>query len=267
MNLSLEAMMLSGAYIAALASSMLGSPALGLLCGAFAGLLVGLLQANLSHRFLADQFVIGIVLNLLVLGTTSFLASSIEMEVRRAGTMEVPVLSDVPLLGSVLFAQRWSFYTLFLIVPSVWWLIYQSRWGLQIRAVGEDPAAAEANGIHVNQLRRQSIYVCSALAGLAGAHLSIAAIGLFQPNLTAGRGYIAIAAVIFGGWTVLGTILGGLIFGVGDALRLALPPLGIELNSQFLVAMPYLLALLALFFFARRSRSPSALGVSFRGSR
>lgn len=263
MNISVEGMLLSGAYAGLVGADVTGSIAGGLVVAVLASLVVGLLQANLSHRLGANQFVVGLTLNLLVVGLTAFLAGTYESERVRAGVTEVPGLSSLPLVGEALFAVSWPTYLLYAVIPLAWWLVFRTRWGLEVRSVGEAPQSADVTGIRVNVRRRQAIYACAALAGLGGAYLTIGGQGQFSTNMTAGRGFLALAAVIFGGWTLRGTIAGCLVFGAADAMRLALPTLGYEVNSQLLIATPYLMALIVMFFLAKRSREPAALGRPF----
>jgi simple sugar transport system permease protein len=268
LNVSVEGMMLGGAYSAILGSTITGSPATGLVFGVAAGMLVGALQANLSHRLTANTFVVALALNTLVLGLTSFLLAERDLDPGRVGVLTIPVLSDIPLVGEPLFSQRWPAFFAYALVPATWWVVQRSRWGLQIRAVGENPQAADVSGIPVNIRRRQAIYVCGAMGGLGGAYLSVAEIGVFNQNMTAGRGFLAIAAVIFGGWTLRGTVAGCFLFGGADALRLALPALGYRITPQLLIMAPYLLALLTMLVLARRQREPAALAATFeRGLR
>lgn len=263
LNISVEAMMLGAAYGGALGSSLTDSPATGLLIGIGVGISIALIHAQLSHRLTINQFVVGLALNVLVLGVTSFLLSSVEMDPHQFGAWSIPVLSDVPVVGKALFQQRPPFFLLFGLIPVVSWMLWRSRWGLEIRSVGENPEAATVTGIDVNRRRRQAICLCGLLAGLGGAYLSVGIIGEFSPNMTAGRGFIAIAAVIFGGWTIRGTVLGCLLFGGADALRLALPAIGVTLTPQLLISAPYLLAIVAMLFFAQGKRQPAALGRTF----
>ncbi|MEV7012132.1 ABC transporter permease [Streptosporangium sp. NPDC051022] len=261
LNISVEAMMLGGAFTAVAGASITGSADLGLLCGVAAGLLVAFTHACFSHRLAVNTYVVGLTLNVLVLGLTSFL--TIRTVPRQVDKLEIPLLSDLPLVGPGLFAQRWPAYLLVALVPLAWWLVHRSRWGLQARAAGENPQSADVTGIDVNRRRREALMICGMLAGLGGAYLAVAEVGTFNQNMTAGRGYMVIAAVIFGGWTLKGTLAGCLVFGAADAMRLALPALGYELNPQFLIASPYLLALVAMTFFAKRQRGPAALGTPF----
>lgn len=263
LNISVEGMMLGGAYAAAVGSSVAGSPLVGLLIGVAAGLSVALIQAVLSHRLTINQFVVGLTLNVLVLGLTSYLFSSVDMSPRQFGVLRIAGLADVPIVGKALFAQRWPFYAVYALPPLAWWLLHRTRWGLELQAVGENSQAADVSGVPVARRRREAIYFCGTCAGLGGAFLSTGAIGTFSPNMTAGRGFIAIAAVIFGGWTVRGTLLGAFIFGGADALRLALPAIGVEVNTQLLISAPYLFAILAMLVLARGSRQPAALGITF----
>jgi general nucleoside transport system permease protein len=267
MNISVEAMMLSAAFTSVATASATGSAAVGLGVGVMTGLVVGFVHGNLSHRVQINTFVVGLVLNALVLGLTSYLITTERFSSHQVGVLSIPLLQDIPLIGKPLFSQRWPAYLLILLVPLTWWLVERSRWGLELRAVGENPQAADVTGIKVNVRRRQALLWCGALAGLGGAYLAVGEVGSFNQNMTAGRGYLVIAAVIFGAWRLGRTLLGCLVFGLSDAMRLALPALGVTLNAQLLVAAPYLLALLAMLLFTTQHREPAALGRPFeRGS-
>ncbi|UOB14819.1 ABC transporter permease [Streptomyces sp. HP-A2021] len=267
MNISVEAMMLSAAFTSVATASATGSATVGLMAGVMTGLVVGFVHGNLSHRAQINTFVVGLVLNALVLGLTSYLITTEQFASHQVGVLSIPLLEDIPLIGKPLFFERWPAYLLILLVPLTWWLVERSRWGLELRAVGENPQAADVTGIKVNVRRRQALLWCGALAGLGGAYLAVGEVGSFNQNMTAGRGYIVIAAVIFGAWRLGRTMLGCLVFGLSDAMRLALPALGVTLNAQLLVAAPYLLALLAMLLFTTQHREPAALGRPFeRGS-
>jgi simple sugar transport system permease protein len=263
LNLSVEAMMLSGAYAATIGSSAMHNAGAGLVLGAAVGLLVGMIHGNFSHRLHANSFVVGITLNVLALGVTSYLLNTLAMHPRQVGILTIPLLSHIPVVGRPLFSQRWPAFALYAIVPLVWWLVQRRRWGLELRAVGENPQAADVTGIDVDRRRRQALMWCGALSGLGGAFLAVGEVGTFTTNMTAGRGYIVIAAVIFGGWTLRGTIAGCFLFGGADALRLALPAIGYTLNPQLLVAAPYVLPLLVMAVYASRRRQPAALARPF----
>lgn len=267
LNISVEAMMLSAAFASVATASATGSASLGLLAGAVVGALIGFVHGNLSHRLQINTFVVGLVLNTLALGLTSYLITTSTFDTHQVTQVSIPGLRSIPIIGPPLFEQRWSSYLLLLIIPLTWWLVARSRWGLELRACGENPQSADISGIKVNSRRRQALLWCGLLAGLGGAHLAIAEVGSFNQNMTAGRGYIVIAAVIFGGWRLGRSMIGCLLFGLSDAMRLALPALAITLNSQFLIAAPYLLALLAMLLFTTQHREPRALAQPFeRGS-
>lgn len=261
--ISLEAMMISGAFFGIYGSSVFGNPAAGMAVGALAGVIVAWVHANMAHRLAANTFVVGLTLNVLMLGMTSFLLEAVDMTPHRAGEVRVPLLADIPIIGEALFENPWPIYLLLVVVPASWYLISRTRWGLEARACGEDPQAADVTGIDVNKRRRQAVYWVGLMAGLGGAYLSVGEVGLFNQNMTAGRGFIVNAAVIFGGWRLWGTLGGALLFGAADAMRLALPALGYTIQPQLLIVLPYLLALLAMCFFAKRNRKPEALAVPF----
>ncbi|MEO6885392.1 MAG: ABC transporter permease [Jatrophihabitantaceae bacterium] len=267
LNISVEAMMLGGAFASVATASATGSATIGLFAGAIVGLVVAVVHANLSHRAEINTFVVGLVLNSVVLGLTSFLIATSRFASHQVSQVSIPGLRDIPMVGDALFVERWPVYLLIIVIPLTWWLVERSRWGLELRAVGENPQAADGTGIPVNRRRRQALMWCGLLSGFGGAYLATAEVGSFNANMTAGRGYIVIAAVIFGAWRLGRSMVGCMLFGLADAMRLALPALGITLNVQFLIAVPYLLALLAMLIFATQHREPKALGQPFeRGS-
>jgi ABC-type uncharacterized transport system permease subunit len=263
LNLSVEAMMLSGAYAGAIGSSVMHNAGAGLVWGAVAGLLIGVIHGNFSHRLHANPYVVGITLNVLALGLTSYLLDTVAMHPQQVGILTIPGLSHLPLVGRALFSERWPAFALYALVPFTWWVVQRRRWGLEVRAAGENAGAADVTGIAVDRRRRQALMVCGVLSGLGGAFLAVGEVGTFTANMTAGRGYIVIAAVIFGGWTLRGTITGCFLFGGADALRLALPALGYTINPQLLIAAPYVLPLVVMCIFAARARQPGSLAQPF----
>jgi simple sugar transport system permease protein len=263
LNISVEGMLLAGAFGAAWAGHAGGNAAFGVIGGCGAGLLVALVQAELAHRLTANQFVVGLALNVLVIGLTAFLDSELDLAPVRAGIVEVPLLADIPLVGEALFARPWPAYFVYALIPFVWWLVLHTRWGLEVRSVGADPQAADVSGVHVNRRRRQSIMLCGLTCGFGGAFFVLGQVGSFQPNMINGRGFIAIAAVIFGGWTLRGTIAGCLLFGYFFALQQALPVIGYRINAQLAAALPYIVALAVTAAFARHTRQPRALAQPF----
>lgn len=267
-NLSVEGSLLAGGFGGVVVYDMTGSTWLGLLGAGVCGLSVGAIQANMSHRLTADQFVVGITANILVLGLVGFLNGVLDPMARRANIFEIPVLSDLPLFGPALFGQTWPTYLLYPLVPLTWWVLYKSRWGLEVRAVGENPQAADVSGIDVNKRRRQAIYYGAILAGLGGGFLVLGQVGSFDTGMVGGRGFIAIAAVYFGGWRLMGTLVGVFLFGLADAFRLAAPVLGYQLNAHLMAAFPYLLTLVVMYFVTKEFRQPAALSRPFtRGLR
>jgi simple sugar transport system permease protein len=263
MNISIESMMITGAFTSVVTASATGSATLGLLVGTVAGLIIGAIHGNLSHRLSVNTFVVGLTLNVLAIGATSFFNEGKSFNEEQVAQVSIPGLRAIPIIGKPLFVERWPVYLLLLVVPLTWYLVEHTRWGLELRAVGENPQGADVTGIRVNVRRRQALLWCGLFSGLGGAHLAVGAVGSFNDNMTAGRGYLVIAAVIFGAWRLKGTMLGVALFGLADALRLALPAVGLVINSELLIAAPYLLALLTMVIFVRRTRQPDALGKPF----
>ena len=261
-------MMLAGAFFSIYGANVTGSIVLGLVFGMVAGLVVAAIHANFSHRLSANTFVVGIALNVFVLGITSFLTETEKnhLDPRQAKTLKIPFFHDLDIVGKSIFTNRWPIYLLVIVIPLSWWIVQRTRWGLEVRASGEDPIAADVTGIDVNKRRRQTMYYCGLMSGLGGAYYALGEVGQFNTNMTAGRGFIVNAAVIFGGWTLFGTIGGCFLFGAADALRLALPALGYTITPQVLIAAPYVLALLAMLLFAKRARKPAALAQPFERS-
>ncbi len=263
MNISITAMMLAGTYSGIAFATLAGNLVVGLVAGVAAGLLVAAIHANFSHRLAANTFVVGLTLDALVLGVTDYFSTAFKPGAAKFTPVSVPLLSRIPALGTSLFEQPWPLYLLFLIVPAVWWIVQRTTWGLEVRACGENPGAADATGIRVNVRRRQALYLCGVLSGLGGAFLSLCIVGTFNFDMTAGVGFVVIAAVIFGGWTLRGAVLGALLFGSMSAMGLVLPALGASVNPQLLLALPYLAALLAMVFLAKSHRAPRALAQPF----
>ena len=263
LNISVEAMILAGAFAGAMGYDWTKNALVGMILGMIAGFLVSLVQAQMSHRLTADQFVVGLTLNILFLGVTSFLYSEWKPSSRVVSKLEIPLLSEIPLIGKALFGQPWPFLFLYIIVPFAWWLVYRTRWGLEVRAAGENPQASDVSGIDVNKRRRQSIYFAGLCSGLGGAYLLLGQVGRFDDGIVAGRGFIAIVAVIFGGWTLRGTIFGCLLFGSVLSFRLTLPGLGYELNTELMSSLPFLVTIIAMTAFARRVKPPGSLARPF----
>jgi simple sugar transport system permease protein len=259
LNISVEGMCLVAAFAAVAGSDVTHSVIGGVAFGVLAAVIVAAIQGNLSHRLTANQFVVGLAINVLALGLTSFLKTQIDLDVRAAH--KVPGAHHLPGALGEIFNQRWTGYLVIPAVVACWWLVFRTRWGLEVRAVGENPQAADVSGIHVNRRRREAILVCGAMCGLAGSYLSLDT--GFSQNMTSGRGYIAIAAVIFGGWTLRGTIGGCVLFGGVEAFALVVQGLQLHVNRQLLQALPYLVTLVVMAVFAKRTRQPRALSQPF----
>jgi len=263
LNISLEGMVLGGAFAGALGMHLTGSVTAGLALATVIGVIVASVQANMSHRLTANQFVVGLALNTLVLGIASFLNTSIQPVSKAAHRFAIKPLSEIPLVGDAFFNQPWPLYLVYPMIPAAWWLLYRTRWGLEVRAVGENPQSADVSGIDVNKRRRESIYIAGLTSGLGGGYLVLGQIGRFEDAVVGGQGFIAIAAVIFGGWTMRGVIGGCLLFGTVNSFRLTLPTVGHELNSELLSAAPFVVTIVTVTFFAHRTREPRALAQPF----
>ncbi|MCZ7527027.1 MAG: ABC transporter permease [Acidimicrobiia bacterium] len=272
LNIGLEGVMLSGALAAALGSSGTGSPWVGVACAALTGVLVTLLFAVFVVTLKTDHIVIGVGINLLAVGLTTYVfrlvfASRTSVTVPAFEELPIPLLSGIPVVGDVLFDQIPLVYLLFVLVPLSVFLLRRTSWGLRIRAVGEHPQAADTAGVRVDVVRYGAQLFAGALAGIGGAVLSIGNLNLFAENMTAGRGFIALAAVIFGRWHPVGAFGACVLFGAVDALQFRLQGLESGIPSQIWLAMPYVLGLVVLAGMAGRSRMPSALGTPFRRQR
>ncbi|MGI9622997.1 MAG: ABC transporter permease [Acidimicrobiales bacterium] len=263
LNISVEAMLLVGSFTAAIGYDLTDSVVIGLMTGVVGGVLIAGVQANMSHRLVADQFVVGLTLNILVFGLTGFLDREIEPVTKVASRWTIPLLSEIPLIGDALFNQPWPFYLLYALVPFSWWLVFRTRWGLEARSAGENPQSADVSGIDVNKRRRQAIYYAGLTSGLGGAFLIFVQIGTFENTAVGGRGFIAIAAVIFGGWTLKGTIAGCFVFAGALSFRLSVQGLGYDLNSELLQSLPFIITIVGMAIFAHRVRPPAALAQPF----
>ena len=274
LNLSLEGMMLSAAFAAALGAHASGSPIVGLGAGVLAGLLIAAAQAWLSVRVGTNQLVVGIGINLLALGATTFAYREIFGGLSREvipsfEAWPVPGLASLPVIGPALFQQTPLVYAALALVGFSAWLINGTSFGLALRAAGEDPRAADQAGVPVARVRMLCVLYTGACAGLAGAFLSVSSISTFTEGMTNGAGYLAVTAVILGAWRTSHVLAACLLFGAATALQFLLPALGVALPTALLTMLPYLLALAAVSGVVGRSRPPAALTLPFRrgGSR
>jgi simple sugar transport system permease protein len=227
LNVGLEGMMVSGAFVAYLVASKLHSLPLAVVLGVGGGMVFGVVMALLAIEARADQVVAGVGVNLMAIGVTSYLfeqifGGSTEVVVNRVGDLRIPLLADIPTVGPALFDHDPFVYLALLLVPACWYLLFRTKWGLAIRACGEMPAAADTAGISVRRVRWGAVLAASALAGLGGAYLTVVSVGIFADDIPAGRGYLALIAVIFGRWRPFGVLAACLLIGGADALRIRL---------------------------------------------
>jgi simple sugar transport system permease protein len=265
LNIGIEGTMLLGALASFLVTFYTGSPWLGLVGALATGVLVALLLAWMYVTVRASQVVVGIVFNTLALGLASYgyrLAMGGQTQVQKIpmfGPVYLPVLSDLPALGPILFEHSVMFYLTAALVLAAGYLLYRTRFGLNLRAVGENPRAADTAGISVVRMRYAGVLFSGATAGMAGAYLVLAQLGIFRDNIIAGRGFIALAIVIFGRWNPYLAAAAAVIFGIADALQLSLQIFQLDLPAQLLLSLPYLLTILAMSGLLGRSLSPTAL--------
>jgi ABC-type uncharacterized transport system permease subunit len=267
-NIQLEGMMLMGAFTAMLGAFISHRIEVGFFAAALGGVMIAGLHGVICLVFRVNQVVSGVVLNLLALGVTTFgleiiFGSNFNRSVPTLDKVAVPLFSDIPVVGQAFFNQPASVYVAFLAVPLIWWVLNKTVIGLVLRATGERPEAADALGLRVLRVRWIALLVCGALAGLGGAQLILAGLGFFTQNVTAGRGFIALAAVIFGRWTPFGTAAAVLFFATADAFQIRAQALGIHAPYQLLVALPYLVTLIALAGLLRGMRAPAALATNY----
>ncbi len=266
LNLGVDGIMLLGAYGAFFVALNTGNLWLGLLAGALIGVSMGLLMAFISVTLKAEQGISGIGLYMFGLGLSSLLFKTTIGTVKTIvgfQPVKLPLLGDIPFLGPILFNQSLPVYGAFLLVPLAWFILEKTTWGLKLKAVGQTPAAADSLGVNVDRVRYAATCVGSLLAGLSGASLSLALVNLFQENLTAGQGFIAVALVYFGGWRPLGILLGALLFSTVNAFQLWMQVLGVAIPSDVAVMLPYLLTIAALAVTVSRVRGPAALNKPF----
>ncbi|MFN8457677.1 MAG: ABC transporter permease [Anaerolineae bacterium] len=276
-NIALEGIMLCGAFFAMMVSYFanqfglppLASALLGIVGAMVFGLLISLIHAVVSIRFRANQVVSGVAINILALGLTGFLLQRIfntsgnSPSVPNLPAAPIPGLADLPILGPIFFNQPPIVYLALLAVPLAAFVLFRLPLGLRIRAVGEHPKAADTVGVDVFKLRYLGVGLSGVLAGLGGAYLSIGQLNIFTEGMTNGRGFIALAAVIFGKWNPWGALGACLLFGLADAVQISLQNAGVNIPSDFLLMLPYVLTLVALTGFIGRSNPPAAAGTPY----
>ncbi|MGW8142870.1 MAG: ABC transporter permease [Anaerolineales bacterium] len=262
LNLGVEGIMLLGAYAAFYTTFITENLWLGLLAAIIVGAIMGLAVAVINVTLKAEQGISGIGIFLFGLGMSELLFQKTLGTVETVSgfpPVDIPILSDLPIVGEIFFQHNFLVYLAYLMVPISWFILSKTTLGLKIRAVGENPEAADTLGVSVSGVRYVTQIFGGMMSGIAGASLSIALLNVFQQNLTSGLGFIAVALVYFGGWRPLGVLVGSLIFSMVNALQLWVQVLNIPIPSDIAVMMPYVLTILALVVAVQRVRPPSAL--------
>lgn len=263
-NIALEGMMLIGSFTAMFVTYHTGLPWVGVLGAMVAGALIGLLHALFCVRYRANQVVTGTAINIFAGGLTVFLlrfyfgTAGTSPSVATIPDLTIPLLYQVPWIGRIIGRQNPLAYLALIAVVVVHFVIYKTVWGLRLRSVGEHPKAADTVGVNVYRMRYVAVAISGALAGLGGTYLSIAHLSRFSENMTAGRGFIALAAMIFGKWTPFGALGACLFFGYADALQMRLQGMGVPV--QFMHMLPYVLTIIALAGFIGKAVGPKAAG-------
>lgn len=260
-NIALEGMMLAGAFTAAAVTHAVGSPFVGLLAGMGAGMLIAAIHAIACIRYRADQVVTGTAINILMIGVPGFLSGAFFLS--SGSTPQIPKEQLIPWTPIVIA---------FALVPITWYVLYKTPFGLRLRSVGENPEAADAAGVRVARMRHAGVLLSGILAGIGGAYLSIGQSSLFTRNMTSGRGFIALAALIFGKWRPVQTMLACLLFGLTEAITIQMQgvvklPSGEDIPVQFIHMVPYVLTIIVLAGFIGSSRPPKALGIPYQKER
>lgn len=267
-NIGIEGMLLGGAFTGVVIGSLFGDWQ-GLVAATITGGLLALLLAVLAIKFKVDQIIIGVVINIFVLGLTSFLASQVLVDKPELNdapifpTIDIPVLGSIPIVGPMFFNQTIIVYTMYVLIILVTFMLFRTRWGLRTRSVGENPKAADSLGISVSKVRYLAVIYGGMVGGFAGAWFTIGTVGRFDQNMTGGRGFIGLAAMIFGGWNPIGAFFAALIFGFFDSLQQKFAVIGTIIPSEFLAMTPYLVTIIVVAGLIGRRRPPAADGVPY----
>jgi simple sugar transport system permease protein len=268
-NIALEGIMLTGAFIGFVIASWTHNLWLGVVAAVISGMAIAALHAVLSIEFLVDQIVSGTVINILAVGITgvyyrTFLQNG---TVAGPGTLpewSVPVLSGLPVIGRIFFQQQLVTYAMLVLIVVVHLVLFHSVWGLRTRACGEHPLAADTAGISVRLIRYVNVIGSGALGGLGGAYFTLQQVGIFIPNMTGGRGFIALAAMIFGRWTPVGAFAASLLFGGSETLAARLQEAGVKIPIQFVSMLPYVLTIIVVAGVMGRAIAPAAVGRPYK---
>jgi ABC-type uncharacterized transport system permease subunit len=269
-NIAIEGMMLMGAMVATLVGTITGNLWLGLVAAIAASALLGLVHAVLSIKYRTDQIISGTAINIFSMGMTSYISQKFmnvyQEQLNNPGTFQpiaIPVLSKIPFIGPLLFNQNIFFYIMFILLALLTFGLFYTRWGLRIRSVGEHPRAADTLGINVFRTRYTAVLLGAMIAGIGGAYFTLGSVGAFNEVMTAGRGFISLAAMLFGNYIPFGAFGAGMLFGFADSLASRLAILGVNIPSEFLLMMPYIVTMIVLAGVVGRSRVPAADGVPY----
>jgi general nucleoside transport system permease protein len=272
-NIAIEGQLLTGAFMAAVISTITGNQILGLVSAMITAALLSMVLAVFAVRFLAQQIIVGVVLNVLAIGITNFLyqqwLTQDAQNVNFPGTLpivKIPVLGDIPIIGPVLFENRLTVFAALIIVPLLWWVIFKTKIGLRARAVGEHPLAADTVGIDVGRTRFWWVTLGGAIAGLGGAALTIGNAGAFGREMSGGYGFIALAVVILGRWHPIYAASAALLFGFAIILRVWANQVSPGIPTDFITMVPYLVTIIAVVAFVGKARPPAADGVPYEKS-
>jgi ABC-type uncharacterized transport system permease subunit len=264
-NIAIEGMMLSGAMVGALVGSVTNLW-IGLLSAILIGALMGLIHAVLSIKYKTDQIVSGTVINIFATGMTSYISAKFLQKYQNLNNpgifsnWKIPGLSDIPFLGPILFDHNLFVYGLYIFMIAITIALFYTRWGLRLRSVGEHPKAADTLGINVFRTRYMAVLLGGMMAGFGGGYFTLGSVGRFDEVMTAGKGFIGLAAMIFGNWSPIGSFGAGLLFGFADSLASKLAILGVKIPSEFLLMAPYIATMIVLAGVVGRGHMPAADG-------
>lgn len=265
LNIGLEGMLLTGAFASATVAIVTGNVWLAIAAAFSVSAIVGLIHAYLCVSLRVNQLVSGLAINLTAAGLTTYGARLLfdgTVELPGIAAIAIPGLKDLPIVG-VIFNQDPLFYLLLLLLPLLTYGLFYTSWGLALRAVGNTPRAADTAGVSVNSVRYISVIVCGGLCGLAGSYLTLVHVRFFTEGMSAGKGFIALAALIFGRWHPIATVFACLLFGATEALQLRIQAFNLQIPYQFLAMLPYVVALFALIGIAGKATPPAALGLPY----
>jgi simple sugar transport system permease protein len=268
-NIAIEGMMLSAAMTACVAASITGNLWFGMLVGVLTGAFYGVVHGVLSIKYKVNQIISGTAINIFSTGITSYISAKFLQpiqELNSSGTfrpIEIPLLVKIPVLGPLLFNNNIFVYAMFLFLILIHVGLFYTRWGLRMRSVGEHPRAADTLGINVFRTRYMAVFLGAMMAGFAGSYFTLGSVGRFDEVMTAGRGFISLAAMIFGNWSPFGSFGAGLLFGFADSLATKLAILGIKIPSQFLLMAPYVITMVVLAGVVGRGQMPAADGTPY----